>query len=137
VNDVKRVRVVLVDDNPAVLRQVAQLLPEEFEIVDMLESGATLSAAIEEHYPALVILDITLPGQSGLALAAQLMRSGCPARVVFLTVHSDPDYVRAAFDAGAYGYVVKTRLSLDLVSAMHAALEGQRFVSPIPELSIE
>ena len=136
-NDIKRVRVVLVDDNPAVLRQVAQLLPEEFEIVDMLDSGATLSAAIEEHYPDFVILDITLPGQSGLALAAQLTRSGCPARIVFLTVHSDPDYVRAAFDVGAYGYVVKMRLSLDLIPAIHAALEGRRFISPLPELRIE
>ncbi len=54
-----------------------------------------------------------------------------------MTVHSDPDYVRAAFDVGAYGYVVKMRLSLDLLPAIHAALEGRRFISPLPELHIE
>ena len=136
-NDSHHARVLLVDDNPAVLRQVVQCLPEHFEVVDTLESGARLRASIDAHHPDIVVLDITLPGESGIALAAQLGKAGCQARIVFLTVHSDPDYVRAALHAGACGYVVKMRLSLDLVPAMQAALEGRRFVSPVPELSTE
>jgi DNA-binding NarL/FixJ family response regulator len=127
-------RLVLVDDNPAVLRQIIQVLPAEFEVVDAFEDGDELLAAVEREQPDLVVLDITLPGASGLVLASQLAKAGSSARIVFLTVHSDPDYVRAALRAGAMGFVVKTRLSLDLEPALRAALAGKRFISPIDEL---
>jgi DNA-binding NarL/FixJ family response regulator len=93
-----------------------------------------LRVALEEHQPDIIVLDITLPPVSGIALASQLTNAGCPAKIVFLTVHSDPDYVRAALAAGAIGYVVKTRLSMDLVPALRAALDDTRFISPSPEL---
>lgn len=125
------VRLLLVDDNPDVLRQVIQLVPSEFEVVGTLPDGAGLSGAMAAHRPDIIVLDVTLPGLSGIALARQLRNAGCPAKVVFLTVHSDPDYVRAALTAGAIGYVVKTRLSLDLVPALQAAFQGTRFISPM------
>ena len=132
--EMNTIRLLLVDDNPAVLRQVVQLLPGEFEVVGTLEDGAGLRGALEEHEPDIIVLDITLPCGCGIALASQLRNAGCPARIVFLTVHSDPDYVHAAFAAGAIGYVVKTRLSLDLEPALRSALQGERFISPSPEL---
>ena len=128
------VRLLLVDDNPAVHHQVIQLLPREFEIVGTLGDGAGLREAVRNHQPDIIVLDITLPPVSGIALASQLRTAGCVAKVVFLTVHSDRDYVRAAFAAGAAAYVVKTRLSLDIVVALRAALRGERFISPSPEL---
>ena len=129
-----RVRLLLVDDNAAVLRQVIQLLPREFEIVGTLEDGTGLRDAVRNHQPDIIVLDITLPAVSGIALASQLRKAGCAAKIVFLTVHSDPDYVRAAFAAGAAAYIVKTRLSLDIVPALRTALRGERFISPSPEL---
>ena len=131
------VRLLLVDDNPAVRRQVAQVLPEEFTIVEALESGERLQAAIDAQHPDVVVLDITLPGQSGIVLAKRIRASGTPTSVVFLTGHCDADYVRSALRAGASGYVVKTRLSLDLETALRAAVEGDCFVSPLPELQID
>lgn len=127
----------LVDDNPAVRRQVAQVLPAEFEIVDTFESGERLQAAIEALHPDIVVLDITLPGQSGIALAKRIKSSGAATRVVFLTGHCDADYVRSALRAGARGYVVKTRLSLDLAQALRAVVEGDCFISPLPQLRID
>ena len=127
-------RLVLVDDNPAVLRQIIQVLPAEFEVVDTLEEGEELLATVEREQPDLIVLDIGLPGASGLVLASRLAKAGSSARIVFLTVHSDPDYVRAALRAGASGFVVKTRLSLDLEPALRAALTGKRFISPIDGL---
>ena len=132
--ELNTVRLLLVDDNPDVLRQVIRLVPSEFEVVFTLTDGAGLSGAMEAHRPDIIVLDVTLPGLSGIALARQLKTAGCPAKVVFLTVHSDPDYVRVALAAGAIGYVVKTRLSLDLVPALQAAFQGTRFISPSPEL---
>jgi DNA-binding NarL/FixJ family response regulator len=131
---VKSKRVVLVDDHPAVLRQVARLLPAEFEIVGILEDGAQLEAALATARPDLIVLDITLPGVSGIELARRLTATGCPARIVFLTVHADPDYAREAVAVGGLGYVVKARLGTDLVPALRAALAGRRFISPCPEV---
>jgi DNA-binding NarL/FixJ family response regulator len=131
------VRLLLVDDNPAVLRQVAHVLPAGFEIVETLSSGEGLQAAIDARHPDVVVLDVTLPGENGLALAARIRESGSRVSVVFLTMHRDVDYVRSAMGTGACGYVVKMRLSLDLEPALRAAIEGERFVSPLPELNVD
>jgi DNA-binding NarL/FixJ family response regulator len=127
-------RVLLVDDHPAVLRQVTQLLSGEFEVVGALPDGRDLQQAVKMREPDLVVLDISLPGASGIELARKLAATPAPPRIVFLTVHADPDYAREALAAGALGYVVKSRLASDLVPALHAALEGSRFISPSPGL---
>jgi CheY-like chemotaxis protein len=122
-------RVLLVDDHPAVLRQVAQLLSGEFRVVGNLADGRELMPAIRDHHPDLLVLDISLPGASGIDLARQLADTPAAPKIVFLTVHEDPDYAREALETGALGYVVKSRLASDLIPALHAALEGKRFVS--------
>ena len=123
-------RVLLVDDHPAVLRQVSQLLLGEFDVVAALDGGDALPAAVEQHRPDLIVLDVTLRNVSGIELASRLKPMSHPVKIVFLTVHDDPDYVRAAFAAGAVGYVVKARLATDLIPALRSALAGHRFVSP-------
>jgi DNA-binding NarL/FixJ family response regulator len=139
-NDLSRagpVRVLLVDDNPKVLRQVAQVLPPEFAIVETLQSGESLQERVDAIHPDVVVLDITLPGQNGIVVASQLRQSGCHVAIVFLTMHQDADYVRSALDAGANGYVIKLRLASDLAPALWAAVAGERFISPLPELRID
>jgi DNA-binding NarL/FixJ family response regulator len=98
------------------------------EALQLLESGTKVDV---------VVLDITLPGQSGFVLASQLRKAGCHARVVFLTMHQDPDYLRSALRGGADGYVVKVRLALDLEPALRAVVQGDRFISPVPELHVD
>lgn len=122
--------VLLVDDHPAVLQQTMAVISGEFHVAAALPDGMQLDAALAVHQPDLVVLDISLPGACGIDLARRLTAAACPAKIVFLTVHADPDYVRAAFDAGASGYVVKARLVSDLRLALHAAMEDRRFVSP-------
>ena len=75
-----------------------------------------------------------MPRLDGIEAARQLRRSQRPSRLVFLTVHEDADYARAALDAGGLGYVVKTRLASDLLPAIRAALADQSFVSPAVHL---
>jgi DNA-binding NarL/FixJ family response regulator len=124
-----------VDDHPAVLRQTIQLLPERFEVVETSQDGLELQAAARNLQPDIIVLDITLPALSGVELARRLRSAGCQARIVFLTVHSDPDYAWEAFNVGASGYVIKPRLASDLVPALDAALAGKRFVSPCSNLA--
>jgi len=130
----KAARVLLVDDHPALLRQARRLLDAEFDIVGTLSDGTDLAETVARQHPDIVVLDITLPGANGIELAAQLKAAGGPARIVFLTVHCDTDYLRAGFAAGASGYVVKSRMVTDLVPALHEVLRGGNYVSACPEL---
>jgi DNA-binding NarL/FixJ family response regulator len=126
----KLARVLLADDHPEMLIHTANVLAGEFEIIGAVANGVDLLQATTQLDPDAVVLDITMPGVDGIEAARRLKQSGCRAKLVFLTVHEDSDYVRAALRAGGSAYVIKTRLASDLVPAVHEALEGNRFVSP-------
>jgi len=126
----KLARVLLADDHPEMLTQIANVLAGDFEIIGSVANGVDLLKATSLLDPDAVVLDITMPGKDGIEAARQLTQSGCRAKLVFLTVHEDSDYVCAALRAGGSAYVIKARLASDLVRAVHEALEGHRFVSP-------
>jgi DNA-binding NarL/FixJ family response regulator len=113
------------------LALTATVLADECLVVGSVADGRALLAEAERLHPDVIVLDITMPRLDGIEAARQLRRSHHqPVRLVFLTVHEDADYARAALDAGGLGYVVKTRLTSDLLPAIRAALADRRFVSP-------
>ena len=112
------------------LALTAAALADECLVVGKVGDGLELLAEAERLHPDGIVLDITLPRLNGIEAARQLRRSHQSARLVFLTVHEDADYARAALDAGGLGYVVKARLASDLLPAIWAALADRRFVSP-------
>ena len=120
----------LADDHAAVLAQTIAVLSGEFEIVGSVGNGWDLIEAATRLDPDVVVLDITMPGMNGMEVALKLQRAGCRAKLVFLTVHDDPDYMRTAFQTGGAAYVVKSRLASDLVTAIHEVHAGRCFVSP-------
>jgi len=77
--------------------------------------ASSLSAQLD---PDAAVLDITMPGKDGFEATRQLKQSGCRAKLVFLAVHEDSDYVRAGLQAGGSAYVIKARLASDLTSAL-------------------
>ena len=124
-----RVRIVLADDNAAVLDKVSGMLAKDYDIVATIKEGYDVVEECLRLTPDVVILDISMGEVSGIDLSRDLRDSGCASRVVFLTVHEDYDYVNAALGSGALAYVVKSRLSADLVSGIEAAMAGKLFVS--------
>jgi DNA-binding NarL/FixJ family response regulator len=126
----ERPRVLLAGDHPGMLALTADALAGECLVVGLVADGSELLAEAERLHPDVIVLDITMPRLDGIEAARQLRRSRRPARLVFLTVHEDADYARAALDAGGLGYVVKARLASDLLPAIRAALADRRFVSP-------
>ena len=126
----KLARLLLADDHAAMLAQAVNRLTGTFEIVGSVSNGLDLLEAAARLKPDVVVLDITMPDLDGIEVARQLQRAGCHAKLVFLTVHQDADYVHAAFQAGGNAYVIKSRLASDLVPAIHEALAGRSFVSP-------
>jgi DNA-binding NarL/FixJ family response regulator len=125
----ERARILLADDHAEFLALAAGLVEPEFEVVKTFEDARGIVDEAATLDPDLVILDISMPGLSGIEAALQLKAAGRKAKVVFLTVHEDPDYLRSALATGALGFVVKRRLALDLIPALRSALAGRRFVS--------
>ena len=85
--------------------------------------------------PDVVVLDVTMPDFNGFQTLEQLRRDGPETRVVFLTMHSDDEFVAAAINGGAHGYVLKSRMHLDLISAIDHALAGRLFLPSLTSLS--
>ena len=125
-----RASVLLADDHEPFLAVERRLLEPEFEVVEPVRDGRAAVEAAARLTPDLLVLDLSMPVMDGIEAARSLRASGSRVRIVFLTVHGDPDYVRAAFAAGALGYVVKCRLASDLLPALRDALAGRQFVSP-------
>ena len=125
-----RVNVLLADDHADFLATVARHLEPHFEVIKTVGNGQALLDEPARLEPDVVVLDISMPVLNGIEAARKLRATGSPARVVFLTVHSDPDYVRAAFGTGALGYVLKSELASDLLPCLREALDGRSFVSP-------
>jgi len=125
-----RLRVLLADDHPSVLRMVENILEPMFEVVGKVADGKSLLEAAGKLDPDLIVTDISMPILNGIEAVKNLKESGSRAKVVFLTVHADFDFVKACFEAGASGYVVKPQMDTDLLFAIRAALEGYSFTSP-------
>jgi DNA-binding NarL/FixJ family response regulator len=125
-------RVVLADDLAPVLNTVAQLLQGSFEIVGEASDGMSALETILKLDPDLAVLDISMPGMSGIEVARELRSRGTRVKIVFLTVHEDADILATCVAAGGLGYVVKVLMETDLILAMNEALAGREFVSRFP-----
>jgi len=123
------VRILLADDHPHFPEIEERLLESEFEVVGKVSNGQALFDEAIRLKPDVIVTDISMPILNGIEASSRLKESGCSSRIVFLTVHSDPEFVRTCLSTGAFGYVAKSRLLSELVPAIHEALAGKIFVS--------
>ncbi len=121
--------ILLVDDNHAQLELLVGMLQQTYRIAAALSDGAAVVEQAATLLPDLIILDISLGDVNGFEVARRLKKAGCPAKIIFLTLHEDMDLAGAAFGLGASGYVFKSRLSTDLENAITAVLSGGQFSS--------
>ena len=124
-----RPRLVLADDHVETAEQLRKLLQSDFDVVALVEDGRRLSGAAARLSPDAIVADITMPLIDGIEAAALILGADPQARIVFVTVHSEPVLVERGLAAGALGYVLKGSAGEELVAAVHAALGGERFVS--------
>ena len=124
------IRVLLVDDNGEMLTDLRDELSAEFEIAGTAENGDQAVREIFRLDPDIVVLDITMPVMNGLQVASLLREKRPGTKILFLTIHEEPEYISAAFSAGACGYVTKRRLASDLRVAIREVYDGRNFLSP-------
>lgn len=125
-------RVLIVDDHTLVRAGLSRLL-QGFAGVDVVAEARNADEAIDLaaiHRPDLVLLDLSLPGRSGLEAIGALLERAPGTRVVMMSMHDDPMHVRDALDRGATGFVVKDAAPLELELALRAAVGGEVFLSP-------
>ena len=126
------IRVLVVDDHAVVRSGLRRVLDAEDDIETVGEAANAERGIFEamEHKPDVVLMDVTMPGQSGVDALPALLQSVPTTRVLMLSMHDDPAYVRAAFEAGASGYVLKEAADSDVVAAVRSVAAGERYVHP-------
>jgi DNA-binding NarL/FixJ family response regulator len=124
-----RPRVLLADDHPTLLEAEKALLSPYFDVVETVTDGAALVSEARRLVPDVIVTDISMPILNGIDAVHELHASGSTAKIVFLTVHRESDFVEACMETGALGYVQKLSMKHHLVPAIQAALAGQSYVS--------
>ena len=125
--------ILLADDHPMVLEGLARLLSPDFEIVGAVKDGRDLLAAAAIQRPELIIADISMPGIDGIAATRRLRDLVPEARVLILSVHLEPSWVQAAFDALEPAAIISPRPSApgEVATAVREALKGNFYLSPL------
>lgn len=126
-----RARILLADDHKDMREHVVQLLERDFEILGECSDGQTAVEAVSELKPDICLMDISMPVLNGIQAAHKLTANGSTAKIIFLTIHEDPDFVQAALKTGAKGYVIKRCLASDLPAAVNEVLAGRIFISSV------
>jgi len=122
-------RVVIADDHTVVRQGIRGVLEEVpgLEVVGEAGDGNEALSLVEQLSPDVVVLDVNMPGKSGLEVASELREAAHPVRVLMLSMHDDPEYVLQAVRSGADGYVLKDVAPADLRDAVQAVHEGREY----------
>jgi len=126
------IRVILADDHAVVRAGIRQFMERNREIQVVAEAGDGPQAvsAIQEHRPDVAILDLQMPGMSGIEVTRWVRANARSTGVLILTAYDDDPYVLAALQAGANGYVLKTADAAEIVRSVHAVYEGKSALDP-------
>jgi DNA-binding NarL/FixJ family response regulator len=117
------------DDHRPLLELLKGFLEPTFDVVGCVRDGESLVEAAGRLQPDVIVTDISMPELNGIDAALKLRESCSSSKIIFLTVHADPDFVQAAFKTGAVAYVWKLRIATDLLVAIGEVLAGRIFIS--------
>lgn len=125
------IRIIIIDDHPVVRQGIRSLLSnyEEFSLVGEADNGTDGLALVQSEQPDVILLDIRMPGESGLDTLNNILRQQPGARVLMLTSFDDEEYVMTALRSGAYGYVLKSVSDDLLTNAIRAVHRGEKVLS--------
>src|SRR6266576_830956 len=122
----QQVRILVVDDHEPFRRYVCSTLNEQtnMRIIGEVEDGLQAVQQAKALQPAMIILDIGLPGLNGIEAARQIRQVAAQARIIFLTQETSPEVREEAWALGAWGYVIKAQAGTELIAAVQAVCQG-------------
>lgn len=126
------IRVLLVDDHPIVRQGVRSVLANhpDIDVVGEADGAATLFASLDSTKPHVILLDIRMPGPSGIEITQRLKREHPEIRIIVLSTYDDDEFLLGALRAGAEGYLLKSASAQVLASAIRQVGQGERLLSP-------
>lgn len=126
----KPLRILLGDDHSLILKGIKGLLENHYDVVGLAENGKVLVEAALRLEPDLVVLDVGMPILNGIDAARQIKKVLPFTRLIFLSMHANPIYLRKALGAGASGYVLKSGAAEELLTAIEKVCKGDVYVTP-------
>lgn len=126
----RRSSILLADDHALILSGIRGLLDGLYDLVEEVHDGRSLVEAALRLKPDLIILDISLPLLNGIEAARHILKVWPEAKLLFLTMHASPAYLKEAMDAGGMGYVLKSSANEELFNAVQKILKGQAYITP-------
>jgi DNA-binding NarL/FixJ family response regulator len=132
------ISVVIADDHGVLRGGLRALLKAEsdLEVIGEAADGYVALTLVSALHPDVLLADISMPGPSGIDIAAKLHKDASPTRVLILTMHEDGSLLNEAMRAGAAGYIVKRAVEADLINAIRIVAAGGEFVQPNPSLAM-
>ena len=126
------VTIVIADDHPVFLKGLQEILEHEhdFHLAGICEDGEEALKRIRDLRPDVALLDISMPGLTGLDVAAVVQRDDLPTKIILLTISDQAEVFNRAIEYGVAGYILKETAVEDLVSGIRAVLRGKYFFSP-------
>jgi DNA-binding NarL/FixJ family response regulator len=128
----RKITVLLADDHSLVRRGFRRMLEDDRQITVVGEAGdgqQAIDLALQLR-PGVIVMDFALPAVNGAMATRQILRAAPDTAVLMLSMHSEISYVRASFDAGARGYLLKNAMDLELVDAVKQVADGRRVLDP-------
>lgn len=124
-------RIILVDDHRLLLDAIKNLVEPEFEVVGTFEDSRSLLEMAPGLRPDIVVLDIGMPGMSGITAGEELKKLLPKTKLIFLTMCHDMDTAAEAFRLGASGYILKNAAGKELIGAIREVVRGGYYASPV------
>jgi len=124
--------VLLVDDHALVRRGFRRMLEDEDDIrvAGEASDGHDAVQAAAKLQPDVIVMDFALPSMNGAVATRRILEANAAAKVLILSMHAEPNYVRTCLDAGARGYLLKNAMDLELVSAIRRVAAGEQVLDP-------
>jgi two-component system response regulator NreC len=128
----RKVRIILADDHAIVRDGLRRVIDAEadLEVVGEASSAAETVERVADTRPDVLLLDITMPGGGGIAALDEIRRASPTTRILVLTMHEDPEYLRVALVSGAAGFILKHAASDQVLSAVRSVHKGRTYVDP-------
>ena len=127
-----RIKVLIVDDHPLFRQGLRQVVEgdERFELIGEAGDGTSALQLILEKKPDIAVLDVNMPGLSGLEIARNLHGKRLPTEIVILTMYKEEETFNRAVDLGVKGFVLKENAAQDIVNSLIAVAAGEHYLSP-------
>ncbi|MDP2816101.1 MAG: response regulator transcription factor [Rectinemataceae bacterium] len=127
-----KTRILIIDDHQLLSSGLAMLLcaEKDLEVTGQADRPETALRLAEEQQPDIILLDISLPGKSGLDLLPELLARSPHSRIIMMTMHEEQQYLKRALEGGAKGFVLKKGGGTDLMYAIRAVMQGDTYIQP-------